>query len=130
MRAPRPRQHDPHSEKPPRAATPAADLVFARQQPRAAALQQPTTEITVDDTYLPRTAKFVNRPKIGSAARQRDRRRRLIGEAIGRHGTPGISILLEMLETEFGDALAIDRRLEQLVNASPTAVAIFAGSRQ
>jgi len=77
--------------------------------------------------YLQRSASFVNRePK----ARQRDRRRRLIAEAIGRHGTPGISILLEMLETEFGDALAIDRRLEQLVNASPSAVAIFAGSRQ
>jgi hypothetical protein len=58
---------------------------------------------------------------------QEVRRNRLLNGAINKHGILGVGALLKSLEAEFGD-LAIDRRLERLVDAEPAAVALLDGA--
>jgi hypothetical protein len=53
------------------------------------------------------------------------RRRRLIAEAIHRHGVSGIKALLELIEIDIGADLRVDARLEHLIDAAPAALALF-----
>jgi hypothetical protein len=65
------------------------------------------------------------------ASTRRDRRQRLLAEAIARHGAAGLDALLAFLETELGEDLGIDRCLEQLIDADRAAVAaLITGQRR
>lgn len=59
-----------------------------------------------------------------SADLQQRRRERLLVAACERHGAVGVGALLKSLEAGYGD-LAIDRRLERLVDADPAAFALL-----
>jgi hypothetical protein len=47
------------------------------------------------------------------------RRRRLITEAIHRHGVSGIKALLELFEIDIGADLRVDARLARLIDTAP-----------
>jgi hypothetical protein len=84
--------------------------------------QRPIKERPVDSAALcgAQGVRTFGRPP----TRQRDRRNRLLNDAIERHGIPAVGLLLEILEFECGD-LAIDRRLAALVDADEGALALL-----
>jgi hypothetical protein len=55
---------------------------------------------------------------------RRLRRHRLINAAVQKHGVLGVGVLLRGLEEDCGD-LAIDRRLERIVDQDPRAIALL-----
>ena len=74
-------------------------------------------------------ALHATNPRKLQASRKRDRRQRLLAEAIHRHGVPGLAALLDLIELEAGEALGIDRRLEALIDATQAAIALTRGRR-
>jgi hypothetical protein len=65
-------------------------------------------------------------PLARQAFARRERRNRPLAEAMRKHGIPGIAALLDLLQAELGAAIEIDRRLERLVDADPSAMASLA----
>jgi hypothetical protein len=57
------------------------------------------------------------------------RLRHLIAKEIRAHDALGVALLFERLELEVGEDLAIDRRLEQLVDADPRATDLLEAAR-
>jgi hypothetical protein len=44
-----------------------------------------------------------------------------------KHGVAGIAGMLSLLEVQLGEEIGIDRRLERLVDADPSALALIMG---
>jgi hypothetical protein len=65
-------------------------------------------------------------PLVRQASARHERRERLLAEAIRRHGVAGLTSLFMLLEVALGEEIGIDRRLEALVDASPSAIGLHA----
>jgi hypothetical protein len=63
---------------------------------------------------------------VRQASARRERRNRLLAEAVARHGVAALGLLFELLETELGIDLGVDARLEGLIEASPAAMDLLA----
>ena len=66
-------------------------------------------------------------PHFRQPSRARERRQRLLAEAVARHGVAVVAAFLTLLEAEFGEEIGINRRLEFLIDADPAALALITG---
>jgi hypothetical protein len=63
---------------------------------------------------------------VRQAFARRERRERLLAEAMRRHGIAGLRAVFDLLEAHLGEEIGIDRQLERLIDAEPTALALLA----